>query len=703
MFRKSHKIRSHFLSAILISAIMLASCAGPEEAPAQTAVEQAPAQTAVEEAPTQTAAEEAPAQTAVEEAPAQTAAEEAPVQTAAEEVPEQTSAAEAPAQTAMEEAPAQTYWFTGLTAQEILDKLTLEEKICQMLQPGLAYADAEDMKEWDFGSVFGIGNSEHRSQEEWREIVNGYQEAALASETGLPMLYGQDDAHGVAYCEGAVIFPHHIGLGAANDKELMYEIGAVVADEAKVTGMLWNFFPCVAVATDPRWGRIYESLSSDPDKVNVLAAAYTRGLVEHGLVACPKHYFGDGAEAWGTGEDGNLIDRGDATLSDEEIGELLEVYRGQIDAGAQTIMLSHGSVNGVKMHENGEYIRVLREELGFEGMIDSDYESIHSISGASFKEKLINAVNAGVDMLMEPIEYEETYELVLEAVREGSIPMERIDDAVRRILQVKIDAGLMDDPMQMNVKTEQREVGSAKYRELAERAVEESLVLIKNADRDGGRDDAQEGIQKDTLLESAGAVLPLREGMKVYVTGPAADNEAAQCGGWTLDWNKVTNPVPGVTTILDGLKEVGGTKGITILTDPEDAPEADVTLLFVGERTYAEWFGDSEDISLTGSHALEGNAEAIAEAKRLKDEYGIPTAACIVAGRQVVIGDYLDDWDAAVMCYLPGSEGRGVANVLMGEAPFRGVMPMPWYASTEQIGSEEWMFPEGYGIRSEVK
>ena len=691
MFRKSHKIRSHFLSAILISAIMLASCAGPEEAPAQTA------------------------------------AEEAPVQTAAEEVPEQTSAAEAPAQTAAEEAPAQTYWFTGLTAQEILDKLTLEEKICQMLQPGLAYADAEDMKEWDFGSVFGIGNSEHRSQEEWREIVNGYQEAALASETGLPMLYGQDDAHGVAYCEGAVIFPHHIGLGAANDKELMYEIGAVVADEAKVTGMLWNFFPCVAVATDPRWGRIYESLSSDPDKVNVLAAAYTRGLVEHGLVACPKHYFGDGAEAWGTGEDGNLIDRGDATLSDEEIEELLDVYRGQISAGAQTIMLSHGSVNGVKMHENGEYIRVLREELGFEGMIDSDYESIHSISGASFKEKLINAVNAGVDMLMEPIEYEETYELVLEAALEGSIPMERIDDAVRRILQVKIDAGLMDDPMQMNVKTEQREVGSTKYRELAERAVEESLVLIKNADWDGGRnelqddgrdelqddgrddaqgdgrDDAQEDMQEDTLRESAGAVLPLREGMKVYVTGPAADNGAAQCGGWTLDWNKVTNPVPGVTTVLDGLKEVGGTKGITILTDPEDAPEADVTLLFVGERTYAEWFGDSEDISLTGSHALEGNAEAIAEAKRLKDEYGIPTAACIVAGRQVVIGDYLDDWDAAVMCYLPGSEGRGVANVLMGEAPFRGVLPMPWYASTEQIGSGEWMFPEGYGIRPEVK
>ena len=661
---------------------MLASCAGPEQAPAQTAVEEPPAQTAAEEAP---------------------------------------------AQTAVEEAPTQTYWFTGLTAQEILDKLTLEEKICQMLQPGLAYADAEDMKEWDFGSVFGIGNSEHRSQEEWREIVNGYQEAALASETGLPMLYGQDDAHGVAYCEGAVIFPHHIGLGAANDKELMYEIGAVVADEAKVTGMLWNFFPCVAVATDPRWGRIYESLSSDPDKVNVLAAAYTRGLVEHGLVACPKHYFGDGAEAWGTGEDGNLIDRGDATLSDEEIEELLDVYRGQISAGAQTIMLSHGSVNGVKMHENGEYIRVLREELGFEGMIDSDYESIHSISGASFKEKLINAVNAGVDMLMEPIEYEETYELVLEAALEGSIPMERIDDAVRRILQVKIDAGLMDDPMQMNVKTEQREVGSTKYRELAEHAVEESLVLIKNADWDGGRnelqddgrdelqddgrddaqgdgrDDAQEDMQEDTLRESAGAVLPLREGMKVYVTGPAADNGAAQCGGWTLDWNKVTNPVPGVTTVLDGLKEVGGTKGITILTDPEDAPEADVTLLFVGERTYAEWFGDSEDISLTGSHALEGNAEAIAEAKRLKDEYGIPTAACIVAGRQVVIGDYLDDWDAAVMCYLPGSEGRGVANVLMGEAPFRGVLPMPWYASTEQIGSGEWMFPEGYGIRPEVK
>ena len=352
--------------------------------------------------------------------------------------------------------------------------------------------------------------------------------------------------------------------------------------------------------------------------------------------------------------------------------------------------------------------------MGFDGMIVSDYESIHHISGDTFKEKLIRAINAGVDMLMEPHEYEKAYKLVLEAVREGSIPQERIDDAVCRILQVKIDAGLMDDPMQEYVETEQTEVGSPKYRALAERAVEESMVLLKN--RGGRSEDAESGSTagaktersteeepENTSAEGNGdeyPLLPLRKGMKVYVTGPAADDEVVQCGGWTKEWNSVSGPLTGVTTIQEGLKEVGEEQGIIVLTDPKDAPEADVTLLFVGERTYAEWFGDSEDISLTGSHALEGNASAIEEARRLREEYGIPTVACIVAGRQVIISDYLDDWDAAVMCYLPGSEGRGVANVLMGKAAFQGTLPMPWYASTEQIGSDECMFPVGYGMKT---
>ena len=571
------------------------------------------------------------------------------------------------------------YWFTGLTAQQITDKLSLEEKVRQMLQSGYDQISAGKLKKWDIGSVFGSGDGVYSTQEEWHEIIHDYQTQALASQTGLPIIYGLDNIHGIGYCSGAVVFPHNIGLGAANDPHLMYDIGRAVADEAKLIGALWNFSPCIAVSTDPRWGRTYESYSSDPQIVKELGRSYTKGMVENGLVACAKHFFADGSETWGTGEDGNLIDRGDAKLTDEQIQVLLDVYKAQIGAGVQTIMLSHGSVNGVKMHGNAEYIRMLREEMGFDGMIVSDYESIQNIEGDTFKDQLIRAINAGVDMLMEPYQYEEVHKLVLEAVKEGSISEERIDEAVRRIIQTKIDAGIMDDPLQERVQTEQSEVGSSEYRELAEQAVEESLVLLKNEN----------------------SILPLKKGMKIYVTGPAADNDIAQCGGWTRDWSNVQGSITGATTILKGLVEIGKERGITVLTDPDDASEADATLLFVGETTYAEWFGDSKDIELTGTFGLDGNKEAIREAKRLRDRYGIPTISCIVAGRQVIMDEYWYDWDAAVMCYLPGTEGRGVANVLMGKAAFRGKLPMPWYESTDQIGSDECMFPVGYGLETE--
>ena len=572
------------------------------------------------------------------------------------------------------------YWFTGLSAEQITEKLSLEEKVRQMLQSGYDQIKPKKLKKWDIGSVFGSGDGVYSTQEEWRKIISDYQTKALASKTGLPIIYGLDDIHGIGYCSGAVIYPHNIGLGAANDSSLMYEIGSAVADEAKLIGALWNFSPCIAVSTDPRWGRTYESYSSDPEIVKELGRSYTKGLVENGLVACSKHFFADGSETWGTGEDGNLIDRGDAELTDKQIQVLLDVYKAQIDAGVQTIMLSHGSVNGVKMHGNAKYIRVLREELGFDGMIVSDYESIQNIEGDTFKDQLIRAINAGVDMLMEPNHYEEVYELVLEAVKEGSISEDRINDAVRRIIQTKIDAGIMDDPMQERVQTEQTEVGSSEYRELAERAVEESQVLLKNED----------------------SILPLKKGMKVYVTGPAADNDTAQCGGWTREWTDVQGSITGATTILKGLEKVGEERGITILTDPEEAKDADATLLFVGETTYAEWFGDSEDIELTGTFGLDGNEEAIEEAKRLRDQYDIPTVACIVAGRQVIMEEYYDDWDAAVMCYLPGTEGQGVANALMGKAAFQGKLPMPWYESTDQIGTEDCMFPVGYGLETKI-
>lgn len=568
------------------------------------------------------------------------------------------------------------YWFSGKTAEEITAELTLEQKVSQMMQSVCYTADYGDMEALDLGSVFGTWDGSFLSAEEWAEAVNRYQNAALSSDTGLPTVYGQDDVHGVNYCKGAVIFPHNIGLGAANDPDLMYEIGAAVGDEAKMTGMLWNFSPCVAVGTDPRWGRTYESYSSDPDIVRTLGASYTKGFTDQGAAACAKHFFADGSETWGTGEGGKLIDRGSAELTDAQIEDLLAVYQAQIDAGVQTIMLSYGKVNGVMMHENAEYIRKLREEMGFKGVIVTDYAAIQFNVEPTMKEKVAASVNAGVDMFMEPNQYREVASLIVESVQDGSIEEARIDEAVTRILQLKIDLGLLDDPMQEKVQTKQDETGSEEYRKIAERAVEESLVLLKN--------------------ESA--ALPLKEGMKIYVTGPAADYGRAQCGGWTQAWQGAERQIDGVTTILQGLQEVGAEKNITILTDPAEASQADLVLLFVGEEPYAEWYGDSEDLELTGNFGIAGNRDSINEAKELRDEYGIPTAACIVAGRQVMISSYLENWDAAVMCYLPGTEGKGVANVLMGDAPFHGKLPMPWYESVDQIGSEEYLFPVGYGI-----
>ena len=571
--------------------------------------------------------------------------------------------------------------YAGMTADEILAQLTLEQKICQMIQPAVYNINPNLMEEYDFGSVLSKTDGIDRGASEWKSLIRDFQRSALSSEAGVPFIYGQDDVHGVNYCRGAVLFPHNIGLGAANDEDLMYKIGAATADEAKIAGMLWNFAPCVAVSTDPRWGRTYESYSSDPEIVGNLGVAYVKGLQDNGIAACGKHFFADGAETWGTGENGFMIDRGDADLSDAETEALLDVYKRLVDAGAMTIMISHGSVGGVKMHENGKYISVLRSELGFDGMIVSDWESIHNISGKDFGEQMANAINAGIDMLMEPNMYRETFDAVLQGVKSGKISEERIDDAVRHILQFKIDAGIMDDPMQEALTTTQKECGSKEYRDLAIKAVEESLVLLKN--------DA--------------AVLPLKDGISVYVTGPAAENAGAQCGGWTQSWNAPVGEVEGVTTIMTGLKEAAGEKKITIITDPARAAEADVTLLFVGEQPYAEWNGDSADISITGALALPENRSAIEEAKALRRDHGIPTVACIVAGRQVIIREELQDWDAAVMCYLPGSEGKGVANVLMGQAPFTGRLPMPWYGDVSEIGTDQCLFPVGYGLTADAE
>lgn len=573
---------------------------------------------------------------------------------------------------------------SNTSVEDILSRLTLDQKAAQMVQGAIYNVSDNIMKKYCYGSILSTYGERFLNASEWKSLVLKYQGDAMNSEAGIPYIYGNDAVHGVNTCEGTVIFPHNIGIGAANDKELTYQMGLAVANEAKLTGMLWSFSPCLSSAQDPRWGRTYESYSSEKGIVTELGTAFVRGMIDGGILPCAKHFFADGNVLYGTGEtldgENRLIDRGDAQLSDTEIQDLLKVYQAAVDAGIKTIMISHSSLNGIKMHGNGKYISMLKNEMGFKGFIISDWNSIHNIPGDNLKEQTITAINAGIDMLMEDSQYEECRKYIVEAVNEGKISMDRVDDAVRRILTVKKELGILDDPMMEEVTSEESTVGSQKYRDLAKTLVEESLVLLKNDNK----------------------VLPIKKGTKIFVTGPAANDVGVQCGGWTLTWigssdadNNGQKWIPEGKTILDGLNELADEYNLKIITDPEKAGDADMTLLCLGEKTYAEWEGDSADISITKELGLDGNTKAI----DLAESLGHPTIACIVAGRNVIISDYMKQWDGIVMCYLPGSEGDGVANVLTGKRSFKGTLPMPYYSKVEEIRTDNVMFPVGYGLK----
>ena len=566
--------------------------------------------------------------------------------------------------------------------KNLLSQMTLEEKAAQMVQGEHDVVTAPLLKQYQLGSILsGGGNNldKNSGASSWADLIDEYQKASLSTRLKIPVLYGMDAVHGHSRVYGAVVFPQNIGLGAANDKDLMYKMGCAVAEEMKLTKILWNFSPCVAVAQDPRWGRVYESISSDPAIVTSLSAEYTKGQLEHGVMPTAKHYLADGGTEY-TSNGKYLVDRGDAKMSDQEMRSLyLEPYKAQIKAGVRIIMASFSSYNGVKMTENKQLLTdVLKNELKFSGIVVSDWEAAHELSGSSFEKNIVIAVNAGIDMFMEPYQYADTINAIVDNTKKNEISVERVNDAVTRILTVKMELGLFDDPYQKNIKHEVTELGSQQYRDLAKQLVEKSLVLLKNK----------------------GNVLPLKKNQKVFVTGPALNNIGVQCGGWTFGWQGNLDKdgeksVPG-TTILEGLQQYAKQYNLTIITDPAKANQADVTVIAVGEKPYAEYEGDSADISLTGKMALTGNADAIKLAKQL----GKPTVALIVAGRQVIIKDYLSEWDAVVMCYLPGSEGAGVASNLVGETKFTGKLPMPWYQNCSDIkkSNANLQFKLGYGL-----
>lgn len=569
--------------------------------------------------------------------------------------------------------------YIGLSAEEICDLLTIEEKAAQMVQGAIYNLNRFDMAEVCYGSVLSTnGNWPANTCEQWNNIIRRYQAAALSTSTGIPFVYGNDSVHGVNTTTGCVIFPHNINVGAANNEELTYEMGVAVGSDVLHTQMIWNFAPCIAVSNDPRWGRTYECFSSDIEIVTNLGLALNNGMMSEGVITCPKHFFCDGYAAYGTGEDSGgvdrIIDRGDAIVSDDVIQANLDMYQQFIDAGAQTIMISHTALNGVKMHEYAEYIMMLKDEMGFTGFIVSDWDSLENCSGADLEENVILAVNAGIDMLMESSNYEECRQIIIEAVNDGRISMERIDDAVTRILRVKIDAGLFEDPYLENLNPTY-EWYSTESQDIAREMAASSLVPIKD---DIG--------------------LTIEEGSRVFVCGPASDDTGALCGGWTYTWegsldSNGLNWCPTGTSILTALENIAEEYNLTIVTDPEEISTCDLVLLCVGEITYAEWTGDTEDLSITGSHGIPGNLEAI----ELANESGLPTITLITSGRNVIISEYIDNWDSVIMCYWPGSEGgEAIASCLVGEHEYTGTLPMPFYESVEDIDNGiEWL-PQGY-------
>lgn len=571
--------------------------------------------------------------------------------------------------------------YSGMTAEEIVATLTLEQKAAQMVQGALYNLDTDEMDEYCYGSVLShYGSFPELSLDEWRMITGFYQDAALDSEAGIPMLYGQDSVHGVNFASGCVIFPQPINIGAAHDAELTEEYGAIVGSEMIHTRMIFNFAPLVNNCLDPRWGRTYECYSSENSLCDEMATAFITGQLSEGVIVCPKHFFAEGYVVYGTGENSEgvnrLIDRGDSQPTEEQIAECLAVYQHMIEIGAQTIMISHTSLWGTKMHENAEYIQMLKNDFEFEGFIISDWDSIEKCSGGSLYENVVLAVNAGVDMLMEAGNYEAARQAIVDAVNNGDITEERVDDAVRRIIQVKIDAGLFDDPYLDNANPTY-EFNSDRSHEVARQLAAESVVPFQ-----------------------LGEYSTIEPGMRVLVIGPAADDTGVLCGGWTYGWEGATDAelgyrcVPEGITILDGLEAAADELGFEVITDPEMADSCDLIVLCLGEETYAEWNGDSVSIDIAfGDMALNDNYSAILEAASCD----APTMTLIVSGRNMIVDDYIDDWDSCYFCYLPGSEGgNGIADVITGQVEATGTLPMPYYSSEDDIESGGFVYDAGW-------
>ena len=603
--------------------------------------------------------------------------------------------------------------------KDLLAKMTLAEKIGQMTQPEKNSVRPGDVAALALGSVLsgGGGNPTPNTPAAWADMVRAFQDEALSSRLGIPLLYGVDAVHGHNNVRGATIFPHLVSLGAAGDPDLARRVARATAVECAATGVRWDFAPMVAVVQDVRWGRAFEAFGDETALVSELGAAYVRGLQEDdgrpptadgrqtegsgqrsavgglsaptAVLATPKHYIGDGATLWGTSRMEMLdvkfsIDQGDVREDEAALRrKYLPPYVAALEAGALCVMASFSSWQGVKMHAHHHLLtEVLKDELGFRGFVVSDWMAVDQID-PDFGVAVARAVNAGIDMVMVPYDYPRFMATLTAAVERGDVAQSRIDDAVARILRVKFALGLFERPHTDPALLAR--VGCPDHRALAREAVRRSVVLLRNK----------------------GGALPRRAPGLVLLAGEAGDDIGLQCGGWTIKWQGVSGRAATEgTTILEGLQQTAP-PGSRIefnrfgrfdhVTDAAGAPlTADLGLVVLHEPPYAEGLGDRADLCLS--------ADDVALIERVKAR-SRQVAVLLVTGRPLIITDALPLADAWLAVWWPGSEGAGVGDVVFGHHPFTGRLPTHWPRSMAQLPLDTLLadpagplFPGGFGL-----
>ena len=581
--------------------------------------------------------------------------------------------------------------------ERLLSRLTSAQKVGQLIQADIGSITPDDLRHYPLGSILNGGNSSPRDDKlaapsEWLRLADRFYDASVsASPVALPLLWGTDAVHGHNNIPGATLFPHNIGLGAAHDPQLIRRIGEITALEVRVTGLDWAFSPTVAVARDARWGRTYESYGENPDLVREYARAMVEGLqgapgtpqfldAAH-VLATPKHFLGDG----GT-EDGR--DQGNNTAPESELRDVHAAgYEAAITAGAQTVMASYSSWQGVKMHGNHALLTsVLKERMGFDGLLLGDWNGHAQLPGCT-AVRCAAAIDAGIDVLMAPDGWRELHDNTLGQVRSGEIPAARLDDAVRRVLRVKLRVHLDTEgrPSSRPYAGHYELLGAPAHRAVARQAVRESLVLLKNR----------------------GHLLPLSPRTRVLVAGDAADSIARQSGGWTIDWQgtEPNQDFPHGETVFAGiarsLQAAGGSA--TLSPDGEFTTRPDVAIVVFGEHPYAEGAGDVATLEYSP-----GDKRDLALLRRLRGQ-GIPVVSVFISGRPLWVNAELNASDSFVAVWLPGPEGGGIADVLFRSADgavrydFRGRLPMAWPRSKQPpaLGrrrGEAPLFPYGYGL-----